>query len=112
MSATATRTRRPEKLSREQIRLLSEIDRQTYYTDQLDDVSFDFPLFSGRQAVLSQRRSGYRTTAKAAREIIDNAMEAGANNVWVVFDRPANRAKQDAENRVSAVAFIDDGPGM
>src|SRR5262249_18674759 len=112
----ATMTEKPakKKLSREQLRLLSEIERQNYYTDQLDDEKYEYPLFSGKQAVLSQRRSGYRTSAKAAREIIDNALEAGAKNVWVIFDRPeeASRGKHERKNAVSAIAFIDDGPGM
>lgn len=73
MSTTATVTR--PKLTREQLRQLTELERQQYYTDQLDDETYEYPLFSGKQAVLSQRRSGYRTSAKAAREIIDNAFE-------------------------------------
>jgi hypothetical protein len=59
------------------MRMLSESERQAYYTDRLPE-DFRFPLFNGRQAVLSQRQSGYRTTARAAREIVDNAIEAGA----------------------------------
>src|SRR5262245_57661733 len=113
MPATATPDQvEKSKLSREQLRQLSEIERQTYDTDQLD-TDFKSPLFSGKQAVLSQRRSGYRTSAKAAREIIDNAIEAGAKNIWVIFDRPnqQTREKHQRENRVSGVAFIDDGPG-
>ena len=115
MSATvkAAKAAKP-KLSREQLRQLSEVERQQYYTDQLDDDTYEYPLFSGKQAVLSQRRSGYRTSAKAAREIIDNAVEAGAKNVWVVFDRPevGARAKFERMNKVTAIAFVDDGPGM
>jgi hypothetical protein len=61
---------------------------------------------------LSQRRSGYGTTAKAAREIVDNSLEAGAKDIWVVFDRPTTRDKFERPNKVSAVAFIDNGPGM
>ena len=112
MSTTATVTRR--KLTREQLRQLTELERQQYYTDQLDDETYEYPLFSGKQAVLSQRRSGYRTSAKAAREIIDNSLEAGAKNVWIVFDRPVatSRGKHERQNAVSAIAFIDDGPGM
>jgi hypothetical protein len=109
MSATATKAR---KLTREQLRQLTELERQAYYTDQLDDATFEYPLFSGKQAVLSQRRSGYRTTAKAAREIVDNAIEAGAKNIHVVFDRPVHRTKHERANKVSAIGFIDDGPGM
>jgi hypothetical protein len=115
MSATVTAAKPAHaKLTREQLRQLSEIERQNYYTNQLDDETYEYPLFSGKQAVLSQRRSGYRTSAKAAREIIDNALEAGAKNVWVIFDRPeeASRGKHERKNAVSAIAFIDDGPGM
>ena len=115
MTMSATITARPPKakLSRDQLRQLSESQRQDYYTERLDP-DFEFPLFSGKQAVLSQRRSGYRTSAKAAREIIDNALESGAKNVWVTFERPpvSSLKKNDRKNSVSAIAFIDDGPGM
>ncbi len=47
---------------------------------------FKYPLFSGWQAIQSQRKSGYKTTARAAREIVDNSIEAGTDNVYVVFD--------------------------
>ncbi len=112
MSTTATVTR--PKLTREQLRQLTELERQQYYTDQLDDETYEYPLFSGKQAVLSQRRSGYRTSAKAAREIIDNAFESGAKNVWIALDRPelGSLAKHQRKDSVAAIAFIDDGPGM
>ena len=67
-------------------RVLTEVERQEQAVAQLGD-DFKFTLFNGRQAVESQRKSGYKNTARAAREIIDNACEAGAKNVWVVFDR-------------------------
>ena len=113
MSATATAPTRL-KLTREQLRQLTELERAQYYTDQLDDESYEYPLFSGKQAVLSQRRSGYRTSAKAAREIIDNAFEAGAKNIWIAIDRPESGSltKHQRKNSVAAIAFIDDGPGM
>jgi hypothetical protein len=60
-------------------RLMTELERQEYYLSQLPP-DYEFPLFSGKQAVESQRRSGYRDTARAAREIVDNACEAGAEN--------------------------------
>lgn len=111
---TATMTEPKTVVGREQLRQMTELERQGYYTDKLDDENYQYPLFSGKQAVLSQRRSGYRTSAKAAREIIDNAIEAGAKNVWLVFDRPTekSREKYERKNAVSAIAFIDNGPGM
>jgi hypothetical protein len=68
-------------------RLMTEIERQQHYLRQLPP-DYEFPLFSGRQAVESQRRSGYKDTARAAREIVDNAFDAGAENVWIVFNWP------------------------
>jgi len=94
-------------------RLLTEHQRQEQYVSELP-TDYQFPLFSGRQAVESQRRSGYKNTARAAREIVDNAIEAGAKNIHVVFDRPTTkeREKGDRKESVTAIAFIDDGPGM
>lgn len=93
--------------------LLTELERQQQYLADLPS-GYDFPIFSGRQAVESQRKSGYKSSARAAREIVDNAYEAGAKNVHIVFDRPSEtgREKGQRKNAVSAIAFIDDGPGM
>ena len=66
MATSTLEKREGKKLSREQIRQLSEIERQKYYTDRLDDETYDYPLFSGKQAVLSQRRSGYPSYILAA----------------------------------------------
>jgi hypothetical protein len=92
-------------------RLLTEIERQQKYLSLLPD-DFSFPLFNAAQALESQRRSGYRNTASASREIIDNAIEAGANRIDVCFARPVrHKAHQRAES-ISAIAFIDNGSGM
>jgi hypothetical protein len=68
------------------IRPFTEIERQNRVTNALGD-DYLFPLFNGRQAIESQRKSAYKNTPRAAREIIDNALEAGASNVWVAFRR-------------------------
>src|SRR5438128_360815 len=94
-------------------RLLTEIERQQKQIDQLGD-DFDFPLFNSKRALESQRRSGYRNTAAAAREIVDNAIEAGATKVHVILDRPsqADRKQYQRKDAVTSVAFIDNGSGM
>ena len=89
------------------IQLSSEIERQQRYLDQLPE-SFDYPLFNVRHAVESQRRSGYRDTAAAAREIVDNAIEAGATRVDVTFDTDRSTGKTGVSN----IAFMDNGSGM
>ena len=65
-------------------RLLTELERQEKYLARLPK-GFKFPLFNSKQAMESQRRNGYRNTAAAAREIVDNAIEAGANDDVVRF---------------------------
>ncbi len=88
--------------------LLTEVERQKKYLDRLPE-DYVFPLFNAKQALESQRQSGYRDTASASREIVDNAVEAGASRVDVVFDAAKNASGKKV---VKAVAFIDDGSGM
>src|SRR5712692_8755725 len=66
-------------------KLLTEVQRQEAVLAELPE-DYEFPLFDGRQAIESQRKSAYKNTARASREIIDNAVEACAKNVWVVFN--------------------------
>jgi hypothetical protein len=88
-------------------RLLSEIERQQKYLDRLPD-DFTFPLFNARQALESQRASAYGSTAAASREIVDNALEAGASEVHLVFEE----GRSGKRPIVTSIAFIDDGAGM
>ena len=57
-----------------------EIERQRKALADLP-TNFTFPLFNSKHALESQRRSNYRSTAAAAREIADNAKEAGATRM-------------------------------
>lgn len=92
--------------------LLTEIQRQRKYLKRLPK-DFLYPLFNTKQALESQRQSGYRNTAAAAREIVDNAVEAGAKRVHILFDRVSERkGRGKGRETVSAIAFIDDGAGM
>ncbi|HEX8649472.1 MAG TPA: ATP-binding protein [Pyrinomonadaceae bacterium] len=90
-------------------RLLSELERQDKYLKELPP-NYEFPLFDAKQALESQRRNGYRDTAAAARELVDNAIEAGAKKIHVIFDKI--QSKRGKRALVSSVAFIDDGSGM
>jgi Histidine kinase-, DNA gyrase B-, and HSP90-like ATPase len=92
-----------------QDRLLSEVERQQKYLAKLP-ADFKFPLFNARVALESQRASGYRNTAAASREIIDNAFEAGADWVHVAFESARSGGRN--QRIVTNVAFIDNGAGM
>lgn len=88
-------------------RLLDEVERQRQYLDDLPP-GFQYPLFNARQALESQRDSGYVNTASAAREIVDNAIEAGAERIHIVFETGMRHTRKVVTN----IAFIDDGSGM
>lgn len=88
--------------------LLTEVERQRKCIEALPD-DFQFPLFNAKSALESMRASAYHDSARAAREIVDNAMEAGARRIDIVF-RPLQG--QRGRRVVDAVAFIDDGSGM
>ena len=93
-------------------RLLTEIQRQEKYLSRLPE-NYTFPLFNAKTALESQRRNGYRNTASAAREIVDNAIEAGAKKVHIVFETARQKGKGGKTTQVvSGVAFIDNGSGM
>jgi Histidine kinase-, DNA gyrase B-, and HSP90-like ATPase len=87
--------------------LLNELERQEKYLAELP-ADFTFPLFNTKRALDSQRQNGYGNTAVAAREIVDNAFEAKATKVHVVFQTTVNKTREV----VSSVAFIDNGAGM
>lgn len=89
-------------------RLLNELERQQKYLAKLPS-DYGFPLFNAKQALYSQRRRGYRNSAAASREIVDNAIEAGASRVHVVFD--AGRI-ENGPRLVEQIALIDNGSGM
>lgn len=92
-------------------RLLTEIERQQKYLAKLPD-DFQFPLFNAAQALESRRHSGYRNTAAAAREIVDNPMEAGATRIDVCIAKPKQLKQYRRSESISAIAFIDNGAGL
>ena len=91
--------------------LLTEVERQQKYLNRLPE-NFDFPLFNAKQALESQRRSGYRNTAAAARELIDNSIEAKATRIDICFERPKARQAHQRSESICAMAFVDNGSGM
>jgi hypothetical protein len=70
-----------------------------------EDQDIAYGIFLNRTALDSLRHSRYSNTSKAAEEIIDNAIQAKAQNIWVAFDLNRRRS-------VTSISFIDNGSGM
>ena len=68
----------------------------------------NIPLIKSGHAILSLRDSGYSIDA-ALGEVIDNSIEANANNIRVELFEGLNKKSKKCVNRI---AIIDDGHGM
>jgi hypothetical protein len=86
---------------------LTPIERQKKYVEQLEQSSFKYGLTVGAAFVRGIRDIGYKHTGAALDELIDNAYQAGAANVHVVFGFAGGSAKKPSQ-----IAIIDDGNGM
>lgn len=64
-------------------------------------------------AVTAMRDSGYKSTAYALAELIDNAVQANANGIELICveERPED-AKRYQRARIAQIAVIDNGAGM
>lgn len=63
-------------------------------------------------AVRAMRDSGYRNTAYALAEIIDNAAQANAKNVEVICVEALERINERDRRRIQAIGVLDNGTGM
>lgn len=79
---------------------------QRTYTESLEQLGSGYELVIGSTFVQGMREQGYRTTARAINELIDNAMEAGATEIHVIAGL---EGKEDSPSRY---AVIDNGHGM
>lgn len=89
--------------------LTSDLDRQHKYVEQLQKRGErGFALVAADAFVRGMRDSGYKTTATAIDEFIDNAIQAQATRIDVVYTTD----KQDGKQVISNIAVVDDGHGM
>ncbi|WP_374576331.1 ATP-binding protein [Phenylobacterium sp.] len=64
-------------------------------------------------AVVAMRDSGYKSTAYALAELIDNAIQAKASDVEVIcVEAKPESAKKYQRARISQIAVVDNGEGM
>lgn len=68
-------------------------------------------FFSGIDAIKSLRSSGYRNTASAVGELIDNSIQANASEVRVIISTKINLGTRKTK-QVDEIAVLDNGSGM
>ena len=56
------------------------------------------------------RNTGYKNIECAMAEIIDNSVQAGAQNILVIVSEEYN--PRTGRNNISEIVFLDDGSGM
>lgn len=94
-------------MSKDQPTLFPELAAQDAYLARQRAAGFDFDIVVADAFVRSIRDIGYRSTATALDELIDNSKEAGADRILIAFgyDRKSDR-------NPSQIAVIDNGHGM
>jgi hypothetical protein len=81
-------------------------ERQQSYVDRIAEQGFDYGLTVAKAFIESIRDLGYKSTANAINENIDNAGEAGAENIHVAF------GYREGSRKPVQLAIMDDGVGM
>lgn len=84
----------------------SDLQAQRDYVRRMRDVGFDFSLMIANAFVRGIRDIGYKSTATALDELIDNAIQAEAENIHVFFGFAGS------SNQPNKIAIVDDGHGM
>ena len=73
---------------------------------------FDGSIIPSRLAITAMRDSGYKNTAYALAELIDNAQQARASMIEVLCFQKRERIHHRERSRLSRIAVLDNGEGM
>ena len=72
----------------------------------------DVEIIPPQLAIRAMRDSGYKNTAYALAEIIDNAVQANATEVELICVEAEEQVNQRTRKRISAIGVMDNGDGM
>lgn len=72
----------------------------------------DFDLVPTHLAIQAMRDNGYRNTAYAIAELIDNAVQAGARHVELLCAEDEELVRERRRRGIKKIAVLDDGSGM
>lgn len=84
----------------------ADLERQREYVQQLELEGFEFGLTIADAFVRGIRDIGYKDTSRSLDELIDNAIQAEARNILVLFGYGKTDKKPES------IAVVDDGHGM
>ena len=74
---------------------------------------FDPHIIPAQLAITAMRDSGYKNTAYALAELIDNAQQAGATAIELLcIEKRVNTSNSERHSRLHAIAVLDNGEGM
>ncbi|MGW2628518.1 ATP-binding protein [Streptomyces chattanoogensis] len=79
---------------------------------QVIDAAPAYPIVSSDMTVKAMRDSGYKSTAHAIAELIDNGIEENANLVELFAVECTQRRSERARYHVEKIAVMDNGDGM
>lgn len=82
------------------------LERQDAFINSLKNEAFDFGLVYTQAFLKGIRDIGYKGTHTALFESIDNAIQAEASNIYLIFD------PEDGKKEPDKIAIVDDGHGM
>ena len=70
------------------------------------------PIIPAKTAIKTFRYAGYKSTAAAVAEIIDNSIEANAKNIKILVSEDDVKTQTRIQKIITHLAIIDDGNGM
>jgi hypothetical protein len=70
------------------------------------------PIVSAKLAIEAMRDNGYKNTATAVAELIDNSIQAGGSKIELLIMEKIEYAMANPKARVNEIAVLDDGHGM
>ncbi|MGI9374199.1 MAG: ATP-binding protein, partial [Hyphomicrobiales bacterium] len=73
---------------------------------------FEPHIIPSRLAITAMRDAGYKNTAYALAELIDNSQQAGASLIEVLSFENREIIKRRQRSRISEIAVLDNGKGM
>ena len=78
----------------------------------IDKQRTDGEIIPPELAVKAMRDSGYKNTAYALAELIDNSVQAKATSVQVICIEEYQQVNKRSRRRIQAIGVLDDGVGM